>query len=188
MANRIRIDEDGTIIRENIIPVPHTEIRSSDAFEVTQISIDDGTNGVDMSGAIAMPRKWWQKPGFYWIITMIISAGISYIAFVYIVPVIFAPGNPDGFFESIINFFMIVSPYIILASGIIGQIIYNRKIANKFDRGYTPKDYILSPFIASGSIVIVGAAMFLMTLMTTLIIGLFTIIFGIAVVLSIFSS
>ena len=186
MPSRIRIADDGTIIRENVASVAPTEPRSPSVPDTPIFSVR-GRNDVDMSGAIAIPRPWWQKPGSHWTITMFISAIISLISFLYIAPLVFTTTGSSGFMESIINFFMIISPYVILASGIIGQILYNKKFANKYDRGYTVKDYALSPLVSSGSVVAAGVGMTLLTLAAAIIVGLLVVVLVVAILIGIFS-
>jgi len=185
MPNRIRIADDGTIIRGQ----GNTESNAGVAPAGTQTPMfrDIENNSVNMAGDIALPQLWWQKSGTHWTITMLISSAISLIAFFYIAPLVFVPTNSKGFIEGIINFFMIISPYVILVSGILGQFYYNKYFVNKYDRGYTIKDYALSPFVSSGSVVTAGTAMFLLTLIASIVIGLFVIILGVALLISIFS-
>ena len=187
MPSRIRIADDGTIIRETVTTVTTTESRLPNVADELPIINNHESNDVDMSGAIVLPQAWWQTPASHWTITMAISAAISLIAFIYIAPLVFYPTGASGFFESIVNFFMIIAPYIILVSGIAGQVYYNKKFANKPDKGYTIKDYALSPFVSSGSVVTAGVGMVILTFVAAFAIAILLFILGIAILIGIVS-
>jgi len=184
MPNRTRIAQDGTIIRETV----DTDSAEPSLLHTNGEPQNDYRGSIDMSGTIATSQKWWQKPGSHWTVTMLVSIIISLFTFVFIAPLVFTTTGSSSFTESIINFFMMISPYVILVGGIIGQILYNVNVANKNNRGYKIKDYMLSPLISLGSVTVTGLAMTLLTLATVLLISLMVVALVLAVLMGIFSA
>ncbi|MCL2211176.1 MAG: hypothetical protein FWB95_04575 [Treponema sp.] len=156
----ITVDKHGNIIRDNV-PVSNTprNTQPSRPYTPPAPSSYDG----DIPTVI------------FYLITIFLSAAASWLLAGLVGVHIFDPSRPSGWLKGISKFFHSIGCYTIFFGSFAGVFWYNIKHAYYFDF----KELVLSFLSGLAGSVIVGVAVFLLTIVVQIIIGI--IIIGVAI-------